>query len=53
MSYDALRRTGGIGLGAETQFLSYRWRASAAPAYAPNAAWLARTKLHWLARSVR
>jgi hypothetical protein len=38
---------------AETQFYSARLRAEAATADAPNAAWLARTKLHWFARSVR
>jgi hypothetical protein len=43
----------GIDLSAETQFSSYRWRAEAAPADAPNSTWLARTKLHWVARSVR
>ena len=40
-----------MGLRAETNFS--RSRAQAAPAYTPNAAWLARTTLHWFARSVR
>jgi hypothetical protein len=53
LAFAARIRFGGIDLSAETQFSSIRWRAEAAPAYAPNAAWLARTKLHWLARSVR